>query len=248
MNHRKLTSTLLVIPFLLIQAGPAASAEPTLTGDIGVGAKRSQTQTRGVAAKTEAMPYLNFDYGPVFARVDSFGIKAMPLGYGHVELVGQYRGDGYDSNVVSRRRDSLPMGLGTLQITPVGAFGLQVLHDLGKSGGNLVQARYLAELPMGRVTIYPELGAEYQSRKYTGYYHGTTAADATAVGQAYRPGSAANPYVGAMIEARLTDRWYLNAYARRTFADDSISRSPLVVKGNISSMLLALTYRFRFSD
>lgn len=244
MNQRQFVSPFLVLPLLLAQAGPAASAEARLTGDIGVGVTRAQTQTLGAPAKTEALPYLNFEYGSLFARIDSFGIKASPLGYGHVELVGQYRGDGYDSNVLSRRRDSVPLGLGTLQITPIGAFGLQVLHDLGKSGGNLVLARYLAELPLGRVTVYPELGAEYQSRAYTGYYRGTTDADAAALGQAYRPGSAVNPYVGAMVEVRLVDRWYLNAYVRRTFFDDSISRSPLAVKGKVNSLLLALAYRF----
>ena len=244
MNQRQFVSPFLVLPLLLAQAGPAMSAEARLTGDIGIGATRTQTQTLGAPAETEALPYLNFEYGPLFARVDSFGIKALPLGYGHVELVGQYRGDGYDSTLLSQRQDSAPLGVGTLQITPIGAFGLQVLHDLGKSGGNLVQMRYLAELPLGRVTIYPELGAEYQSRAYTGYYRGTTDVDAVALGQAYRPGSAVNPYVGAMVEVRLVDRWYLNAYVRRTFSDDSISRSPLVVKGNFSSLLLALAYRF----
>jgi outer membrane scaffolding protein for murein synthesis (MipA/OmpV family) len=53
-----------------------------------------------------------------------------------------------------------------------------------------------------------------------------------------------NPYIGAMVEARLVDRWYLDAYVRRTFADDSIARSPLVVKAHVSSLLLAVSYRF----
>jgi outer membrane scaffolding protein for murein synthesis (MipA/OmpV family) len=244
MNHRLIVSLLLLLPALVTQAGPAASAGIALTGDIGVGATRSQTRTLGVSAETEPLPYLNFEYGPLFARVDSFGIKALPLGYGHIEFVGQYRGDGYDSKGLSHRRNSSPLGLGTLQITPVGAFGLQVLHDLGKSGGNLVQLRYLAELPLGRVTVYPELGVEYQSRAYARYYHGTTDGDAATLGEAYRPGSALNPYIGAMVETRLMDSWYLNAYVRRTFADDSIARSPLVVRGNFNSLLLALAYRF----
>jgi outer membrane scaffolding protein for murein synthesis (MipA/OmpV family) len=246
MKHTRLSSPLaaLVLTLSITHAGPATSAEARLTGDIGVGATRAQTQTLGAPAKTEALPYLNFEYGPLFTRVDSFGVKALPLGYGHVEFGGQYRGDGYDSNVLNRRQNSVPLGLGTLQITPIGAFWLQVLHDFGKSGGNLLQARYLAELRLGPVTVYPELGVEYQSRAYTSYYHGTTDADAATLGQAYRPGSALNPYVGAMVELRLADRWYLNAYARRTFSDNSIARSPLVVKGNFSSLLLALSYRF----
>ena len=58
------------------------------------------------------------------------------------------------------RADAIPLGLGTLQPTPFGAFGLNVLGDLGPSGGLLVQARYLARFRLGRATVYPELGME----------------------------------------------------------------------------------------
>jgi hypothetical protein len=227
----------------LTQTGPASSAEARLEGDIGLGATRSQAQVLGLRPTTGATPYLNFEYGPVFARVDSFGVKTLPLGLGHIELVGQYRSDGYTSDLLSRRKGSVPLGVGTLQITPIGAFGVQVLHDLGQSGGNLVQVRYLTQWALGRVTLYPDLGAEYQSRAYTGYYFGTTAADAATLGQAYRPGAAVNPYIGAMVEMRLAGDWYLNAYARRSIADDEIARSPLVTQRGQNMLLLAMTRR-----
>jgi outer membrane protein len=231
------------LSLLLLHAGPA-SAQLRLSGDIGLGATRAQAQVRGVRAKTEAVPYMNFEYGPAFARIDTFGIKAVPLGYGDVEIVGQYRGDGYKSSELGKRRDSLPLGVGTLQVTPIGAFAIHVLHDVGKSGGNIVQARYLAELKLGRVTVYPEVGAEHQSRAYTGYYYGTTASDAATLGRAYQPGSALNPFAGALVETRLNDTWYANAYVRRTVVDHSVSDSPLVIRRNRDAVLLAVAHRF----
>jgi hypothetical protein len=101
------------------------------------------------------MPYLNFTWGPVFARIDTFGVQLAPLGDGALELVGQYRGDGYRVPGLRRRDDAIPLGLGTLQVTPVGAFGLNVLGDLGPSGGLIVQARYLAQFRLGRTTLFP---------------------------------------------------------------------------------------------
>jgi outer membrane protein len=190
------------------------------------------------------MPYLNVEYGPLFARIDTFGLKALALGYGHLELVGQLRTDGYEAAGLSQRQDALPIGLGTLQITPIGAFGLTALHDLGKSHGTLVQARYLAEIPLGGMTLYPELGAEYQSKSYVNYYEGTTDTEAATLGQSYHPGSALNPYVGLMIETHLFDRWYLNAYLRWTANDEAINRSPLVAHENPTSVLVAAAYRF----
>lgn len=236
-------ATILAVPCLL-HAGWASSAENHLEGDMGVGVTRTQAQVRGVRSKTNVTPYLNLERGPAFVRIDTLGFKSLQLGHGHLEFVVQYRGDGYESTELQPRQDSVPLGLGTLQITPAGAFDVHVLRDVGKSGGTLVQARYLAEWALGPVTIYPELGAEYQSQAYTGYYYGTTGADAATLGQVYRPGSALNPFIGAMVETRLAGKWYANAYARRIIVDDSIARSPLVIRRSQKTLLLALAYRF----
>jgi outer membrane protein len=228
----------------LLIAMATHATEPTFTGDVGLGVNHLQAQVRGAQARNDALPYLNVEFGPAFARIDTLGVKLLPLGWGHVEVLGQVRSDGYHSDTLQTRQNSLPLGLGTLQITPVGAFNLQWLHDFGQSGGNLVQARYLAELVWGRVSLYPELGVEAQSRAYTGYYLGTTASDAAALGQSYRPAAALNPYLGAMIETRLTQHWFANAYVRRSHSDHSLAQSPLVTRSTQDSVLLALAYRY----
>jgi len=215
-----------------------------LEGDIGLAVLHTPSEVRGERARYVAVPYVSASYGPLFARIDTFGLQVLPLGYGHVEVVGQIRSDGYDAVGLQHRRDATPLGIGTLQITPVGAFGLHVLRDFGRSGGTLAQLRYLAELRLGRLTIYPEFGAEYQSRAYTGYYAGTTAADAAFVGRDYQPRAAVNPYLGALVEIPLRDRWYTNVYLRRTVVDDTIARSPLVANRHRDSGLIALAYRF----
>jgi outer membrane scaffolding protein for murein synthesis (MipA/OmpV family) len=216
----------------------------SFSGDVGIGSITTQGRIRGDHTTTDAVPYLNFDYGPVFARIDTVGVKTLPLGYGNLEIVGQYRGDGYKVSPMQRRDDSVPIGLGTMQITPFGAFGLNALYDFGKSNGTLVQARYLAEFPFGRVTIYPELGAEYQNKAYTGYYYGTTGLDDTALGRSYSPGAAFNPYFGLLVETKLTDKLYLNAYFKETTLDHTLAKEPFGPPRDRAALLLALAYRF----
>ncbi|KQV81159.1 hypothetical protein ASC87_09510 [Rhizobacter sp. Root1221] len=228
----------------LLHVNAAWAAEAALSGDLGIGASWSQSQIRGERERTSAMPYLDLEYGPAFARVDTFGVKVLPVAYGHIEVVGQYRHDGYKAANLGKRQDSLPFGMGTLQITPIGAFDVRVYHDFGKSAGTLWQARYLAELSLGRVTLYPEIGAEYQSRRYTRYYYGTTEADAATLARNYQPGSAVNVFAGLLIDTRITQHWYTHLYVRRTVVGDSVADSPLVRGKGRNTALLAAGYRF----
>lgn len=227
----------------LALSGAAGAAD--LSGDVGIGAVRLPHDIRGVRTSTDPMPYLNFTWGPVFARIDTFGVQLAPLGDGALELVGQYRGDGYRVPGLRRRDDAIPLGLGTLQVTPVGAFGLNVLGDLGPSGGLIVQARYLAQFRLGRTTLFPELGLEFEDAAYVRYYAGVSGSDLATVGPAYRPGAALNPHVGLLVETPLTDRIHLHAYWRAQFLDDAIRRSPLATGDRVrSTVLLGLAYRF----
>ena len=227
----------------LAQTGAAGAAE--LSGDVGIGAVRSPRGIRGVPTRTDPMPYLNVTWGPVFARIDTFGVQLAPVGDGALELVGQYRGDGYRVPGLRRRDDAIPLGLGTLQVTPLGAFGLNVLGDLGPSGGLIVQARYLAQFRLGRTTLLPELGLEFEDASYVRYYAGVSGSDLATVGPAYRSGAALNPHIGLLVETPLTDRIHLHAYWRAQFLDDAIRRSPLATGDRVrSTVLLGLAYRF----
>jgi outer membrane protein len=230
---------------LLTMANAALCQQASsLSGDVGVGITSQQSKIYGAKANTFVMPYLNLEYGQTFFRVDTFGVKTLPVGYGHLEVTGQYRGDGYAATALEQRRDPIPLGIGTLQITPMGAFWVNAFHDCGQSGGVLFQARYLAEVKRGPVSLYPEIGLEYQSDAYTRYYYGTTNLDATALGRSYTPGSAINPYVGLMTQTKLADHWYANLYLRRTKFDAAISNSPLVSRAQWNTLQLSAAYRF----
>jgi outer membrane protein len=70
--------------------------------------------------------------------VDTLGYKTLKLGYGRLELIGRIGQDGFDTNVPSpqglrKREISIPLGVRTLQVTPLGAFFINVFHDVRQS-------------------------------------------------------------------------------------------------------------------
>lgn len=171
-----------------------------IDGDIGLGGYYTRSILRGKSEPAAVLPYGYFDYGRAFVRIDTFGIKTVPMGYGHLELVGRVTLDGFKADTASLqgltdRKDSIPLGIGTFQETPIGGFFVNAFHDVGKSRGNLFEAIYVGELKSSRFVFYPQVGAEYLSGQYVGYDCGVSATESTASRYAaYQPGGAFNPF------------------------------------------------------
>lgn len=228
----------------------AAEALPArLEGDVGMASYTQSSQFVNGTAHTQALPYTYFDYGRLFARIDTFGIKTVPLLNGYLEIKTTVRQDGYRITLpatgdIRDRRDSVPLGIGTLQETPYGDFFLDLYHDTGTSKGNFFQGLYAAELDTGIGTLYPQVGIEYLSGSYTGYYYGVSAGEAGNAA-AYSPSGSTALLAGGMLELHLTGDWYGNLYWRRKWADHSISNSPIVAKSYQDTYFASVAYRFQ---
>src|ERR1039457_2612759 len=221
-----------------------------IDGDIGLGSYYTRSIIHGKTDQVSVLPYGNFDYGRIFMRIDTLGIKTMKLGYGYLEIAGRFSQDGFNADVINlhglgNRQTSIPLGLGTLQITPIGALFINAFHDINKSKGNLFEVIYVAELDTPQVTFYPLAGAEYQSKEYVRYYYGISAHEA-AISQyaAYQPTGAFNPLLGLMIDAKLTEEYHLNFYLRRKWLGNAIQSSPIVGQRIMDTGFIALSYRF----
>lgn len=223
---------------------------PHIDGDIGLGAYNTRSIIRGNADQATVLPYGNFDYGRTFMRIDTLGIKTMKLGYGYLEFSARFSQDGFDTGAnnlrgLSNRKTSIPLGVGTLQVTPVGAFFINAFHDIGQSGGNFLETIYDAELDVHRVSFYPLVGAEYQSGAYVRYYYGITAREALlSQYPVYRPAGSFNPLLGVMIDVAVSGKYHLNFYLRRKWLGNAILFSPIVGKRTLDTGFVALSYRF----
>lgn len=223
---------------------------PKLRGDVGLGGYATMNIVEGVPDRLSVLPYLDCSYDRLFARVDTFGIKTMQAGYGHLELVTRFSQDGFNTdnpalNGLTTRNTSFPVGLGTLQVTPIGGVFLNVFHDINKSHGNWIELIYGAKFKSMGVVFYPLLGFDYQSAEYVGYYYGVTAQESLNSGlPSYRPSAATNVLYGLIADLSLDEHWHLNAYLRRKQLDASIYQSPIVKYRFLDTAYLALSYRY----
>jgi outer membrane protein len=233
----------------------AAQAQPTpltdrLTGDVGGAAYSTQSVIRSRGNDNTVLPYGFFDYGRFFARVDTFGVKTLPIGFGYLELVGRVSTDGWRANTatlagLTDRKTPVPLGIGTFQETPYGVFILNAFVD-AKSRGALVEATYAAQFNLGRVSFYPQAGLEYRSAKYSNYLYGVSAAESVASGfAAYSAGASTTPLLGLAIDVPITGPWVINMQFRRKFLDSAVYSSPLVSRKTQDTGLIALSYRFK---
>ncbi len=168
--------------------------------------------TRTADKTNTVLPYLYADYGNFYARVNTFGYKAVPLGSGHLELAARVSVEGYRAadHGIGDRSTPVPVGLGTFQETSYGAFFLYGFHDT-VSGGSLLDLMYAAEISAGPIEVYPQLGLERRSARYVQHLYGVSATEAAQSGlSSYAPGKAYSPYLGVALEYPLPDKLKLS--------------------------------------
>jgi len=221
-----------------------------LSGDIGIGGYSTSSIVRGDKAWGSVLPYGYFDYGKAFMRVDTFGIKTVPMGKGHLELAGRLSFEGFKPNAqlpgIRERRNPIPLGLGTFQAFDWGGVFVNAFYNVQGSHGALIEATYAGQVKTGPVTFYPTLGIEHRTAGYVRGLYGTDAAEAASMGKAaYSPGASTVPVLGLSASMPLSGNWGVTAQYRRRWLDSAIRNSPLVDKANQDTAYVALVYTFK---
>jgi outer membrane protein len=229
--------------FLITLIQPLRAQEPThdLIGDIGGAMYATSSFVQGVESKSTFLPYANFEYKSLFARIDTFGYQILPLGSGHLELVTRVNLEGYKSTNSSKNHP-VPIGLGTMQLTPYGAFFLNTFIDVASSKGSMTDIMWAVELngPRG-IALYPEVGLIYKNSRYQNYFYGVSQGDITN----YQANAGISPYWGVLLEVPIIDSWYTNTFFRRSNLSSGITHSPLVEKNYQNFVFLSISYRYQ---
>lgn len=215
-------------------------------GDVGGMAIGASTLVRGAQASTSALPYVYGDWGRWYARVDTFGLRTMPLGMGHLELAVRLSTEGFDGRktaypALGDRSSPLSVGLGTFQRTPLGGVLAYLMHD-ARSGGQFAELNWAAQARLGPVTLYPQLGLQYRSSAYVAHLYGVSAAESAATGLVrWQPGASWAPMATVQATVPLSGDWSVQAMLRQRWLDSAVADSPLVKTRSQSSGFLALT-------
>jgi len=223
--------------------------ETGFKGDVGLAWMREETLNPAVSHEHGFIPYVYGDWGRWFARVDTFGIKTLPLGRGHLEVVYRDNNEGktlvrsQTRHNVSRDNPQL-WGLGTFQETSVGAFFVYGLHD-ARSNGQLFELTYVLEFQVAGATLYPQLGVQHRSASYVNKLYGVSAKESAALGLASYTPAASTSYVWSLaLELPLQAHWNLEWEISHTRLGSTLSQSPLVSKSSTVSNLIALVRHF----
>lgn len=239
-----------LIAFTLLGLSSAlACAQQTerFVGDLGGMLMGSTALVRGAEASTSALPYVYGDWGRVYARVDTFGLRTVPLGHGHLELAARVSTEGFDGRktafpALADRASPLPVGIGTFQRTPLGGVFAYLMHD-ARSGGQFAELNWAVQTRLGAWTLYPQLGLQYRSSAYVAHLYGVSAAESAATGLArWQPGASWAPMASLQATLPLSGEWSFQAVLRQRWFDGAVADSPLVKTRSQTSGLLALTY------
>ena len=219
----------------------------TFQGDIGGMLTHSASPAAGVAGPRAALPYVYGDWGRFYGRVDTFGVRTLAWGQGHLEAAVRVSTEGWsvaDSAhpSVGDRAAPTPIGLGTFQRTGLGGLFAYLMHD-PRSGGQFAELTWALRTTLGPVQIFPQLGVQYRSAQYVNHLYGLSAAQAAASGlSAYNPGASLLPQVSVHATVPLSGPWALQLQARHRWLDSAIAHSPLMGRSAQNSAQLALTY------
>jgi MipA family protein len=247
--YRPIGAALLALSCANIALAQSAYSD-RLVGDVGAAVYTSSGVVRGGKDSAVLLPYVYADWGRFFARVDTFGLKLLPMGNGHLELAARVSLEGFKTDTVAlpgigQRGNPQPVGVGTYQETAWGGFFLNAFHDF-RSHGSLLEATYAAEFRLGAWQLYPQFGIERRSSKYVQSLYGVTSAESAASGYpAYTAPASTTPMLGLGASVPLQGDWGLNMQWRRKWLDSAIKRSPLVHASTQDTAYLALTRSFK---
>lgn len=241
--------------FCLVSLAPILAAAQTqaperFVGDIGGMVTTSQSILSGAKSTSSVLPYAYGDMGHFFARVDTLGFKAMPLGAGHLELALRVTTEGFKSAKTAHpaaddRSTPMPIGIGTFQRTAMGGIFAYAMYE-PQSAGQFAEVNWAGQLDMGTVKLYPQLGLQYRSADYVRHLYGISAAQASATSlTAYQPGASISPMVSLQASVPISGPWALQLQTRYRHLDKAIANSPLVSSSSQVSGFAALTYTLK---
>jgi outer membrane protein len=234
----------------LLAMGTATQAQTAFpdhfVGEVGGMLVGAQPLVQGASGTVSALPYVYGDWGRFYARVDTLGVKTLPMGEGHLELVTRVSTEGFkahktDFATAGDRSAPVPVGLGTFQRTAVGGVFAYVFHDTS-SGGQLLELTWAGRMALGRATLYPQLGLERRSAAYVQHLYGVSAAQASAGLPAYQASASTVPVVSLHATVPFQGPWALQLQGRYRAWDSAVRNSPLVDRAGQLSGYAALTY------
>jgi MipA family protein len=120
---------------------------------------------------------------------------------------------------------------------------MEFLKSASASKGYRASVYYAYPIALGEFTLMPKFGIERYDRKFTDYYYGVRADEATAARPAYAADASTNLDVGLDLQRRFGRHLFIGSLKYRRFGS-AISDSPLVEDSGSPRLTLAYVFTF----
>ena len=243
--------------FLLLLSINIYAQEGKQKVTIGAGPYIQTQPYKGVDNILLPSPFFYYNDGQFYAKWTRFGVyflgeKTQDFSWAF-SLTAEPRVYGYkasDSLALSGmddRKNSIEAGLAfSMQIDKVFVDAMLLTDVLYEQNAWIFQTEIGYELHLGKLELYPSLLATYQSSKFTDYYYGVKANEATLSRTQYNAKAGVQLGAQMYIKYPLTTRLatLINLHAEKLSSE--AKNSPIVEDSAIYSGLVSLIYTFEY--
>jgi MipA family protein len=219
------------------------------TWGLGIGTLYENEGYVGGSAEAELLPL-------VFYQGERFRILGPQAEYRlwqgdawSASLRGEYRFDGYEPDEealfegMAERKASLHFGGEVKHSAGWGDITVEFLKSASASKGYRASAYYAYPFQAGKWTLMPKLGIERYDARFTNYYYGVRADEATGTRPYYDAGGSTNFDVGIDFQRAFGRHLLIGSVKYRGFGG-AIKDSPLIEDSGSPRLTLAYLYTF----
>jgi outer membrane protein len=218
---------------------------------IGVGGRIESPILKETTAFGDTVPLMSYHNPKFYLFGSSLGFHAINESDFKLDLIGQYRFDGYKNddsiylNGLKGRKNTFDAGISLNYLQNWGELRFDALADtLGRHKGYELTASYSKQFKTGDLTFEPYLQGTYQSKNLVDYYFGVHADETKINRPLYEAKAAFNPQLGLNVRYQLTQNSLLLANFAATSLSSEIKNSPLIKEKNQFSGFLGYHYNF----
>ncbi|WP_343596161.1 MipA/OmpV family protein [Acinetobacter sp.] len=207
-------------------------------------------QYKGKKTTSSLLPVVFYDNQKQYIEGSELGLYLLNDDKNQLRLNAYYDGSYFEpSGAVSAlktRKWSVMSGASYMRITPFGGFKAQIGTDiLSRSKGTVATLSYLAELDIDKWSIYPEIGYQWNDRKYNQYYYGISQSEAENSGlSVYTPKDSIQPYASLNFSYDLTKTWNIVGGVDINYLSKQQYNSPMVKNRLDISPSLGFIFKF----
>lgn len=206
---------------------------------------------KGVDSKTRFLPIITYENRWLRLLGPGLEIKLGRTGPVDLGLLVSYADDGYkpdDSSALTgmaERKSGFWLGARAQTTTPWANLSAEWSADVSShSKGQKIKLTAEHRFSLGDAGITPRLSATWTDRRYTTYYYGVTADEATPDRPAYSPGATVSTEAGLRLDYQIAPKNILFADVSVRALGNAMKDSPLVERSSVSGLRLGYLYRF----